>query len=326
MRVLALGVALLLAASACRRLPPPSSSPAAGPSEAPAETEPARRAAPDSASPTVAAIVDSIRRAVRDSIDAAAERDSAARTARRDSLEAARRDSIEAARRDSVEAARRDSLALAAARDSAAAAAARADSIAEAIRADSIAAAARADSIAAARADSIAEATLDSIRAARADSIAGAIADSILAARVARAGEETARDDQPPPEAAGDEAPAGAPLADDVEELRALGPAYIPYDEGPQAIWDTETQATLTKTLLPVLRREGLGARTRTTFWVLISARGEVAELVLQTTSGSDAFDEAAASFARQLGYRPAMRGGRPVAVWVLREFSIVMR
>jgi len=318
-RALALGVALLLSVFACRRLPPPSPTPSAGPSDASAQTDPPRRAAADSASPAVAAIVDSIRRAVRDSMDAAAGRDRA-REARQDSIEAARRDSValaaardSAARADSAAAARADSIVRAARRDS----------IAEAVRRDSIAEAARRDSIAAVRADSIAAAALDSIRAARADSIAGAIADSILSARER---EDTPRDDEAPSAAADDEAPAGAPVADDVDELRALGPAYIPYDEGPQAIWNTETQATLTRTLLPVLRREGLEARTRATFWVLISAGGEVAELVLQTTSGSDAFDEAATSFARQLRYRPAIRSGRPVAVWVLRQFSIVMQ
>ena len=301
---------LVTSVFACRRLPPPASSPTARPSAPPASVEPPPRAASDSASPSVAAIVDSIRRAVRDSMDTAAGRDAAARAARRDSAAAAARDSIAAtARRDSIEAARRDSIRLAAARDS-------------------IAAVARRDSIAAVRADSIATATLDSIRSARADSIAGSIVDSIVAARAAR---EAGRTDEGPAGARGDareeERPDDEqPVDDDVEELRALGPAFIPYDEGPRARWDTETQATLTRTLLPVLRREGLGARTRTTFWVLISARGEVAEVVLQTTSGSEAFDEAAAGFARQLRFQPATRSGRPAVVWVLREFSIVMQ
>ena len=302
---------LVTSVFACRRLPPPASSPTARPSAPPASVEPPPRAASDSASPSVAAIVDSIRRAVRDSMDTVAGRDAAARAARRDSAAAAARDSIAAtARRDSIEAARRDSIRLAAARDS-------------------IAAVARRDSIAAVRADSIAAATLDSIRSARADSIAGTIVDSIVAARAAR---EAGRTDEGPArgrqgDAREEERPDDdQPVDDDVEELRALGPAFIPYDEGPRARWDTETQATLTRTLLPVLRREGLGARTRTTFWVLISARGEVAEVVLQTTSGSEAFDEAAAGFARQLRFQPATRSGRPAAVWVLREFSIVMQ
>lgn len=305
---------LLVGVSACRRLPPPSSSPAAGPSETPAESALPPRAAPDTTSASVAAIVDSIRRAVRDSMDAASgRRDSA----RRDAIEAARRDSIAlAAARDST--ARADSIAAAARADSIAVAA-RADSVA---RADSIAAVARRDSVAAARADSIAAAALGSIRDARADSIASAIADSVLAARSAREEPADVTEEALP----ADEEGAGGEAADDLEELRALGPAFIPYDEGPRAIWDTETQATLTKTLLPVLRSEGLEARTRATFWVLVSAHGEVAELVLQTTSASEAFDDAAAEFARQLRYRPAVRSGRPVAVWVLRSFSLVMQ
>ncbi len=270
---------LLLGLSSCRRLPPPETSRPPRRSEPPASVERPPVATPDTTSPAVAAIVDSIRRAVRDSIHT---------DARRDSIAAATRAALEAAERDSI------------------AAAARRDSIAAAARRDSIEAARR-DSVAAVRADSIAAAVLDSIAVARAASVASAIADSVAGARAT----------SPVPDSA---------IAEDVQALRELGPAFIPYDEGPRALWDTETQARLTKTLLPVLRREGLGARTRTIFWVLISATGEVVELVPQTGSGSEAFDEAAAAFARQLVFRPAIRGGHPVAVWVVREISIVMQ
>lgn len=221
-------------------------------------------------------------------------------------------DSIETAVRDSFAALARDSLAAAVRRDSIAAAReiARQDSVAAAVEA------AREDSIAAAveatRQDSIARAEI-----ARQDSIVaaaeGARRDSIAAAEI-----ETARQDSI--------ATARATVPTDLEQLKALGPSFIPYDEGPGTIWNTDTQAALSLALLPVLREQALPARTHTTFWVLVTREGDVEELVIQTTSGNDAFDAAAQSFAERLTFIPAMRVNRPVPTWVLREISILMR
>ena len=306
----------LLLVLACRPLPPPGQTARGGERVRPRDSEPAAVRRPpiddpaaEEISPEVAAIIDSIRTAVRDSIDGAV-RDSARTRARRDSI-------AQAARRDSVtRVARRDSIAQAERRDSVAAAA----------RRDSVAAAARRDSIAAAAAAAEA-ARLDSIEAARRDAIESARIDSIASAeRDARTGEDPART------AARDSVARalaeGQPVTatDDLEELRKLGPSYIPYDEGPQTIWNTDTQATLTKLLLPVLREHQLPARTRSIFWVLLSRAGEVEEVVLQTGSGNEAFDRAATEFARQLTFIPAIRSNRPVASWVLREISLIMR
>jgi len=313
--VLAFAVAVALTA-ACRRLPPPEQMRRPPDSDAATDTrgagdsgdEAARGASRENTlSPRAAAIIDSIEAAVRDSF--AALRDSLSVVTARDSVvraEATRRDSIaraEQARQDSIaraEEIRQDSVRVAAE-------AARRDSIAaieEAARRDSIARgeAARQDSIAVAvetaRQDSIADAR------ARADSMAAAIEairrDSIAAAMAA--------------------------ATMDVERLKELGPSYIPYDEGPRVVWNTETQAQLSVALLPVLREESLPARTKTTFWVLVSREGRVADVVVQTPSESKAFDEAAAAFAETLTFSPAIRAGRPVPAWVLREISILMR
>ena len=312
---------VLVGLGSCRPLPPPDSPYARGGDEPAASEQPARpgdesAAAADMPADTfriserAAAIIDSVEAAVRDSF-AALRAEAEAERNRADSLlAAARADSIaaEEARRDSIAAeARRDSIAAAARQDSIAAAAA----ALEAARQDSIAEAARRDSIAAvARRDSIAE-------AARQDSIAAA---EVAAAAAAAAAAE-AREDAAPP--------SGDPQARaeaDLEALRALGPSYIPYDEGPETIWSTETQATLSKTLLPVLRAESLPATTRTIFWVLISREGKPVESQIQTSSGNESFDEAAEGFLRGLTFLPAMRDDRPVASWVLREISILMQ
>ena len=313
---------LVVATASCRRLPPPSQMPDDG-------DRPATNASGDAAegrrtdrgsdraglSPRAAAIIDSIEAAVRDSF--AALRDSVADAARRDSIaraEQARRDSVamaeaarERARLDSVaraEATRQDSIAAAI---EAAIEAARRDSIAmaEAARRDSVRTAAEG-----ARLDSIAAAD-----AARRDSIA--LAESARADSMAEAIARTRRDSF---------AAAMAAAATDVDRLREMGPSYIPYDQGPTVIWDTETQAQLSVALLPVLRENQLPARTKATFWILISREGDVVDVVLQTGSGSDAFDVAAGAFTETLTFVPAIRANRPVPAWVLREISILMR
>lgn len=304
----------LLAATSCRswlqRPPPadpsPRDEPAAEPGQPPetgADASPEDPAS-DSLARVVAAIIDSVEAEVRDSV-AAARRDSLAARARRDSL-------AEAARRDSVEAARRDSIAAAARRDSIEAA--RRDSAAAMARSDSLAAAARRDSLAeVARQDSNRTAEIarqDSIEAAaeRAARQAEAREDSVAAA-LDRAGVEMPADD-----------------TEDVEELRALGPAYIPYDRGPRTLWDTEAEAMVARTLLPVVRAEDLPARTRTYFWLLIRADGTVADIRLQTSSGNDAFDQAATDVVTRLRFIPAIRGERAVPTWVVRDISLLMR
>ncbi len=311
-----LAILLVVSLASCRtalRRPP---APTVSPSTPPVQTEPDPDVSYEPPSPAVAAIIDSIRAAVRDSIaaasgesiQAAARREEAAAAARRDSIEAAeqasiaeglRRDSIAAAaRRDSIEAAARDLAAAAARRDSAAAAARR-DSVAAAARRDSVAAVARRDSITAAfRRDSVAAALQDSLAAVTLrDSIAAAI----------------------------EEARAAAPVSEDLDVLRNLGPSYIPYDESPLPVWDTETQANVTKALLPVVRAESLEARTRAYFWLLIRADGTVDQTVLQTSSGNASFDATAEVVAKTLLFRPAMRAGRAVPTWVVRNVSLVM-
>ncbi len=134
--------------------------------------------------------------------------------------------------------------------------------------------------------------------------------------------------DKPPPPATPESAPAPAPSDDseEVQELRALGPAFIPFDQGPETIWNTDAQAMLTRTLLPVLRAEGLSARTSAIYWVLIREDGTAAEVVVQTSSGNEAFDLAGMEVIRRLDFLPAFRSNRPVPSWVVREISLLMQ
>jgi len=319
------GLVLVTGLTACRLAPPPDPGPSDARTDRPGEEE--SRQADDAGTASVvptaendfeisdraAAIVDSIEAAVRDSF-AQLRAEEAAALVRADSLRvAARADSIAAAQalQDSLIAvARQDSIAAAEVAAAAALAAARRDSIAEAARQDSIATA-RQDSVTAvARRDSLAA-------VARADSIAAAEIAAAAAASTAAVTAAATTEIREDPEARATE---------DLETLRALGPSYIPYDQGPETIWSTETQATLSKMLLPVLRAQSLPATTRSIFWVLISREGVPVETEIQTPSGNGAFDAAAREFLEGLTFLPAMRSDRPVASWVLREISILMQ
>jgi protein TonB len=66
-------------------------------------------------------------------------------------------------------------------------------------------------------------------------------------------------------------------------------------------------------------RRDGLEADVR--LELLVSQTGEVAEVAVVRSAGPG-FDEAARRLARRFRFRPAERGGRPVAVripWTLK-------
>lgn len=212
--------------------------------------------------------------------------DSAARESA--AADAARRDSIARALR---EAARRDSIARVQRE------AARRDSIARAERE-----AARRDSIA--RAERAAAARRDSLEAARRDSlIAAARRDSLASIEAARAAAEA-----------------------ELAQLREAGPAYLAYDEAARLVWDTDAEAALATTLLPVIRAEGLDADIAASIWLLVRADGRVEATAIQISSGDPAFDAAAVRAARGLLFAPALRDARATPVWVLREISLLMR
>lgn len=214
----------------------------------------------------------------------------AAEAAQQDSIAtaAARQDSILAAER---EAARQDSIARAQRE------AARRDSIARAERAE----AARRDSILAAEREA---ARRDSLEAARRDSlIAAARRDSIASIEAARAA-------------------AAAELA----QLRESGPVFVAHDEAPRLVWDTEAEAALATTLLPVIRGERLDPNIAASIWLLVRTDGRVEATAIQVSSGDGAFDAAAVRAARGLLFAPALRGGRAAPVWILREISLLMR
>lgn len=157
----------------------------------------------------------------------------------------------------------------------------------------------------------------------RPDPAAGAATDTL-----AGAGDRGEGDEQQGPGAAGAEVayPYGPVYATDVELLRAMGPVFTPYDRSPVLEPGHWLRGLLEATLLPVIDRYDFSPNRQARYWILVDRRGEVADVVLQLTSGSAAFDQAARAAAEKLRYIPARRGGRPVPVWVLEPISLLMR
>lgn len=124
--------------------------------------------------------------------------------------------------------------------------------------------------------------------------------------------------------------PAPPPVPDSVraetERLKALGPAYTPYEEGPRLIWDEVAQRAVVETLAPVIESRDLPVSTRALLWVLVGADGVVAAAVVQTSSSIDAFDRAALALAEELRFAPARTDGNRVPAWVIREISLLMQ
>ncbi|WP_420442060.1 TonB family protein [Candidatus Palauibacter sp.] len=108
-------------------------------------------------------------------------------------------------------------------------------------------------------------------------------------------------------------------------ELRESGPVYVAHDEAPRLVWDTDAEAALATTLLPVIRARGLDADIAASIWLLVRIDGRVEATAIQVSSGDPAFDAAAVRAARGMLFAPALRGGRVAPVWVLREISLLM-
>ena len=193
--------------------------------------------------------------------------------------------------------------------------------------------------LAAARRDSVLAAARRVTRAvtARRDSIAAAERTDPPGAERLDADDPldaSVRPDAQAPDASADSLTAPAPpdaetgtdAETELQRLRDSGPTYISYDEGPRLVWDTEAEAQVATTLLPVIRAEELDANTAANYWLLVRSDGRVDAFFLHTSSGNFAFDSAAGRAALGLLFAPALRDGRPAPLWILREISLLMR
>ena len=193
------------------------------------------------------------------------------------------------------------------------------------------------EAVAAARRDSVLAAARRITRAvtARRDSIAAAErTDPQGAERPGDVLDAPVGPDAQPPDTSADSLTAtaspdtdtGPDAETELQRLRDAGPTYVSYEEGPRLVWDTEAEAQVATTLLPVIRAEELDANTAANYWLLVRSDGRVDAFFLHTSSGNSAFDSAAGRAALGLLFAPALRDGRPAPLWILREISLLMR
>jgi len=122
------------------------------------------------------------------------------------------------------------------------------------------------------------------------------------------------------------EPPSGPVTTTDLAKLRKMGPVYTPADVGAMLAPGDWLGDLLEDTLVPVIKKYHLPPDRATYYWVLVDDQGEVADVVLHTSSGQAAFDQAARAAALHLHYLPAHRDGKRVPVWVLVRVSLLMR
>ncbi len=113
--------------------------------------------------------------------------------------------------------------------------------------------------------------------------------------------------------------PASAPVGDNTAFARAPPPADVTEVEVPPRLVRQPSSLELRALYPEAARRDGVEGDVR--LELLVSETGAVTEVRVLTRAGHG-FDEVAPQAARRIVFRPAERGGRPVAVripWTLK-------
>lgn len=102
--------------------------------------------------------------------------------------------------------------------------------------------------------------------------------------------------------------------AEVISEISAA-PVFTPYTKKPDYTNAAEIRRALEREYPPLLRNAGIGGTT--ILWFFIDENGVVRNQTIQTSSGSEALDEAALRVAPVFEFTPAENRGRPVPAWV---------
>lgn len=92
-------------------------------------------------------------------------------------------------------------------------------------------------------------------------------------------------------------------------------PTFTPFTVAPRIINREEVISALERDYPPLLRDAGIGGQVNV--WFFINTEGEVEELRIQESSGSEALDEAAIRVAATIRFTSALNRETPVPVWV---------
>lgn len=104
----------------------------------------------------------------------------------------------------------------------------------------------------------------------------------------------------------------------------SAAPVFTPYTTKPDYINAADVRRALEREYPPLLRDAGIGGTVQ--IWFFIDERGAVKNQVIQTSSGSEALDEAALRVAPVFEFTPAENRGAPVPAWVSLPITFTTR
>lgn len=120
--------------------------------------------------------------------------------------------------------------------------------------------------------------------------------------------EENPIDQLPPP-----------PSESDDKDL-AAAPTFTPMTVRPSLRNNSEVQQALMRFYPPLLRDAGIGGTVNV--WFFIDVNGKVVRTQVKTSSGYDAFDQAALKVADLMEFTPAYNRDKKVPVWVALDIT----
>ncbi len=100
----------------------------------------------------------------------------------------------------------------------------------------------------------------------------------------------------------------------------STGPRWIPRDQDPVVANAEEVRRLLLDRYPPQLRDDGVGGSV--TLWLFVDETGSVTQVRVQESSSVEALDRAAEEVAREMEFRPARSGDRPIGVWVQQNLT----
>lgn len=100
----------------------------------------------------------------------------------------------------------------------------------------------------------------------------------------------------------------------------SAGPRWIPRDQDPVVANAEEVRRLLLDRYPGQLRDDGVGGSV--TLWLFVDETGSVTRVRVQESSSVEALDRAAEEVAREMEFRPARSGDRPIGVWVQQNLS----
>lgn len=127
----------------------------------------------------------------------------------------------------------------------------------------------------------------------------------------------------PEPTAEAEPHPHPGPTAEPGTDI-SDGPAWTQRDVEPYYTNKEEMAQALSREYPPLLRDAGIGGTVMV--WFLVDETGEVQRAQVQTSSGHQAFDDAALRVADIAEFQPALHEGHPVPVWVVLPITFTTR